>query len=106
VILLAALDTGAAIGIGSLVSAIVGAFAVIVKWRPEVESIATKTTLEVIETQRDQLKEAREETEVLRQRLRERDVELEALHEQVRKLRGDLDEVEAQLHAVRAASHR
>jgi predicted nucleic acid-binding Zn-ribbon protein len=99
-----ALDTGAAIGVGSLFSGIAAAIAILWKLKPQTESIATKTTLEVIETQREQLREARSEAATLRSQLRERDVELEALHQQVRKLRGDLDAVEAQLHAVRAAS--
>jgi len=101
---LASIDAGVYVAFGTLVAAIIGAIIGLIKVKPEAESIATKTTLEVIESQREQLKEARAESEHLRESLRTRDQELENLQRRFAALRLDFDALEAELHALRGTS--
>ncbi len=97
------LDASAFAALGTLLVSAVGAVVAWFKVRPGAESIATRTTLEVIESQRDQLKEAREEATQLRASLRNREEELDALHRRFTTLRVDFDALEAELNALRGA---
>lgn len=101
--ILAAIDPTTAIAVGAVVISAIGALLGVVKLRPEAESIATRTTLEVIESQREQLKEAREEAGQLRVTLRTREGELDNLHRRFTTLRSEFDALESQLNALRAA---
>jgi predicted nucleic acid-binding Zn-ribbon protein len=100
---LAVLDPATAIAVGAVVISAIGAVLGVVKLRPEAESIATRTTLEVIESQREQLKEAREEAAQLRKSLRNREEELDTLHRRFMSLRVDFDALEDELNALRGA---
>jgi len=97
-------DGGSIVALVTLVTAIVGAVVAWFKVKPEAESIATRTTLEVIESLREQLKEARGEGEHLRSALRTRDEELESLQRRFATLRLDFDALEKELHALRGTS--
>lgn len=99
----AAIDPATAIAVGAVVISAIGAVLGVVKLRPEAESIATRTTLEVIESQREQLKEAREEAGQLRASLRNREEELDALHRRFTTLRVDFDALETELNVLRGA---
>jgi predicted nucleic acid-binding Zn-ribbon protein len=101
----AVLDPTTVIAVGAVVISALGGVFGVVKLRPEAESIATRTTLEVIESQREQLKEAREEATQLRKSLRNREEELDALHRRFTTLRVDFDALEAELNALRGANH-
>jgi predicted nuclease with TOPRIM domain len=99
----AGLDPSSIVALGTLALAIIGAVIGWLKVKPEAESIATRTTLEVIESQREQLKEAREEGVQLRKSLRQREEELDALHRRFTVLRVDFDALEAELNSLRGA---
>lgn len=101
--MLAAIDPTATIAVGAVVISAIGALLGVIKLPREAESIATRTTLEVIESQRDQLREAREEASQLRTSLRTREEELDALHRRFTTLRVDFDALEAELNALRGA---
>lgn len=103
VLAIVTLDTSAIAALGTLVVAIAGAGVAWLKVKPETESIATRTTLEVIEAQRQQLVDTRQEAAMLRKSLRERDEELEALQRRFTSLRLEFDALEAELRALRAA---
>jgi septal ring factor EnvC (AmiA/AmiB activator) len=102
-IVFAAIDAPTAIAVGAVVISAIGAVLGVVKLRPEAENIATRTTLEVIESQREQLKEAREEATQLRASLRSREEELDTLHRRFMSLRVDFDALEDELNALRSA---
>lgn len=99
--IVAVIEPGVYIAFGTLIVGIIGAIVGLFKVKPEAESIATRTTLEVIESQRVQLKEAREETGQLRASLRSREEELDALHRRFTTLRLDFDALEGELNALR-----
>lgn len=89
-----------AIVIGIL-TAIVSPFLNRSKNRAETESIATRTTLEVNEDLREELKEVRGENRALREQLRERDEKIDALEGRVAQLRRDVDVLEAEVTGLR-----
>jgi septal ring factor EnvC (AmiA/AmiB activator) len=101
---LATIDPAVYAAFGTMIVAIIGAVVGLVKVKPEAESIATKTTLEVIESQREQLREAREEAAQLRKSLRNREEELDSLHRRFSALRADFDALEAELNSLRGAN--
>lgn len=101
--ILATLDLAAVGTLGALVISIIGGIVGYRKVKPEAESIATRTTLEVNEALRDELADGRREATFLREQLRKRDEELEALQRRFARLRLDFDALEAELHALRGA---
>lgn len=74
------------------------------KTTAETESIATRTTLEVNEALREELKESRREAAELREALGKRNEELETLHRRVSGLRHEVDILEAQINALRGST--
>lgn len=102
--ILAALDPAAIGTIGALVISIIGGVVGYRKVKPEAESIATRTTLEVNEALRDELADGRREAAYLREQLRKRDEELDSLQRRFARLRLDFDALEAELHSLRGAN--
>jgi septal ring factor EnvC (AmiA/AmiB activator) len=107
--LASALDASAIAALGTLAVAIVGAVVGYAKVKPEAESIATKTTLEVNEDLRQERAEARKEAAELRVQLREREEEvghlqlkLSAMREQANGLQRQIDTLEAEVEAMRS----
>lgn len=100
-IALGALDPAALGTLGVLCASIIGGIVGLRKVRPEAESIATKTTLEVNEALREELADRRQEAEHLRGELRQRDSEMESLQRRFARLRLDFDALEAELNALR-----
>jgi predicted nuclease with TOPRIM domain len=104
VIEVAALDSSAFAALGTLIVAVVGAVFGWYKVKPEAESIATRTTLEVNEALRGELADGRVEAERLRGLLRKRDEELETLQRRFTTLRREFDDLEGELQSLRAAT--
>lgn len=103
------LDASAIVALGTLAVAILGAVVGYVKVKPEAESIATKTTLEVNEGLREERAEARKEAAELRAQLREREEEvghlqlkIAQMREQVNGLQRQIDTLEAEAEAMRS----
>ena len=101
-------DASAIVALGALMVSILGAVVGYVKVKPEAESIATKTTLEVNEDLRQERAEARREAAELRTKLRERDEEIDHLQrkigqmrEQTNGLQRQIDTLEAEVEAMR-----
>lgn len=103
------LDASAIVALGTLAAAILGAVIGYVKVKPEAESIATRTTLEVNESLREERAEARREAAELRVQLREREEEvghlqlkLAQMREQANGLQRQIDTLEAEVEAMRS----
>jgi uncharacterized protein HemX len=95
------LDASAIAALATLVVAILGAVVGYVKVKPEAESIATKTTLEVNESLRQERAEARKEAAELRVALRERDEEISLLQLKVASMRQSVESLEAEVNALK-----
>lgn len=100
-------DASSILALGTLVVTVIGGVVAYIKVKPEAESIATKTTLEVNESLREERKEAREEARELRKKLRERDEEImhlqrkiTAMREQTTQLQNQIDTLEAEVNAM------
>lgn len=103
-IVLGALDFTALGTLGALITAIVAAIIGYRKVKPETESIATRTTLEVLEAVRGELTVARSEADNLRKRLQESDERFDALQRRFNVLRSDFDVLEAELNSLRGTA--
>ncbi len=97
----AALDASSIAALGTLAIAIVGAVVGWAKVKPEAESIATRTTLEVNESLRQERVEARAEAAELRAKLREREAELAQLQIKVTAMRLQLESLENEVGLLR-----
>lgn len=91
----------------AIVALLLGVAGGIVGWRkvgPEAESVATRTTLEIIEALRVELGRSQEEAHRLHRRLQKRDEEIEHLSRRVRALRSEVDVLDAEVNALRATT--
>lgn len=96
------LDASAIVALGTLAVAILGAVVGYVKVKPEAESIATRTTLEVNESLREERAEARREAAELRAKLRERDEEIDHLQRKIGQMREQANGLQRQIDVLEA----
>jgi chromosome segregation ATPase len=94
------LDASAIAALGTLAVAIGGAVVGYAKVKPEAESIATKTTLEVNESLRIERAEARQEAADLRGQLREREGEIAHLKTQIAQMRDQANGLQRQIDTL------
>lgn len=95
------MDVPVLLSAGALGVAIIGALVAVVKLPTEIRNQATKTTLEVNEDLRDEVKALRERNRELAEENETLRDDLATMEQQVKKLRSDVDSLEQKLAAVR-----
>lgn len=98
---LAVAEPGAFIAVGALVASVVAGIVAVVKLKPETEALAVRTTLEVNEALREEVREARTEAEEARRRLRKSREEIDMLQLRLGEMRANMDAMEAELASLR-----